>query len=189
MEPPGSIGRGLAAATESDPSRWNGSLPSPLFDGEGDFEPDDDGPEIIVEERRWRAFIPRAEAFAWRACAAACLHAEAPVPETIVLSSDRVVKRLNARHRGRNKPTNVLTFEPPAGFPGGEIILALETVCREARAARRPVADHLMHLVVHGVLHLDGHDHHGAGEARRMEMEEARVLSTIGVPNPWKPRT
>ncbi|GBR07152.1 hypothetical protein AA21952_2255 [Acetobacter oeni LMG 21952] len=133
--------------------------------------------------------MPRAEAIVRRACAAACLQTEAPVPETIILSSDRVVKRLNARHRGRNKPTNVLTFEPPAGFPGGEIILALETVRREAEAAHRPAADHLAHLVVHGALHLNGHDHHGAGEARRMEMEEARVLSTIGVSNPWKPRT
>ncbi len=189
MEPPGSISCGLAAATESDPSRRNGSPPSPLFINEGKFGTSDGGPEIIVEDVRWRAFVPRAEAIVWRACTAACRRTEAAAPETVVLSSDRVVKLLNARHRGRNKPTNVLTFEPPEGFPGGEIILALETVRREAEAAHRPVANHLAHLVVHGVLHLDGHDHHGAGEAVRMEMEEARVLSTIGVPNPWKPRT
>ncbi len=99
-----------------------------------------------------------------------------------MLSSDRAVKRLNARHRKQNKPTNVLTFA------GGDIVLALETVRREALAAGRAPGHHLAHLVVHGALHLRGHDHHAAGEARRMEMEEARILHRIGVPNPWKRR-
>ena len=107
---------------------------------------------------------------------------------TVVLSSDRAVKRLNARHRRRNKPTNVLTFEPMRGFAGGDIVLALETVRREAAANGRRPAHHLAHLVVHGALHLRGHDHHHPGEARRMEMAEARILHRIGVPNPWKRR-
>jgi probable rRNA maturation factor len=62
----------------------------------------------------------------------------------------------------------------------------LGTVRREAAAARRRPAHHLAHLVVHGALHLRGHDHHHVGDARRMEMEEARILRGIGVPNPWK---
>jgi probable rRNA maturation factor len=105
-----------------------------------------------------------------------------------VLSSDRAVKRLNARHRRRNTPTNVLTFEPVRGFAGGDIVLALETVRREAAASGRRPAHHLAHLVVHGALHLRGLDHHGAGEARRMEMAETRILRSIGIPNPWKHR-
>ncbi len=107
---------------------------------------------------------------------------------TVVLSSDRAVKRLNARHRRRNKPTNVLTFAPMRGFVGGDIVVALETVRREAQAAGRKPAHHLAHLVVHGALHLQGHDHHEAGEARRMEMAEARILHRLGIPNPWKRR-
>ncbi|HEY3846727.1 MAG TPA: rRNA maturation RNase YbeY, partial [Acetobacteraceae bacterium] len=95
---------------------------------------------------------------------------------------DRAVRRLNARHRGRNKPTNVLTYTAPAA----EIILALGVVRREAAAAARRPAHHLAHLVVHGALHLAGHDHHQAGEARRMEQAEARILRRLGVPNPWK---
>jgi len=106
----------------------------------------------------------------------------------VVLSSDRAVKRLNMRHRRRNKPTNVLTFEPLRGFVGGDIVVALETVRREAQAAGRSPAHHLAHLVVHGALHLQGHDHHAAGEARRMEMAEARILHRLGIPNPWKRR-
>jgi probable rRNA maturation factor len=102
------------------------------------------------------------------------------VPVTVVLSSDSHVKRLNARHRGRNKPTNVLTFE------SGDVVLALGTIRREAQAAGKRPAHHLAHLVVHGALHLQGHDHHGAGEARRMEMRETWLLRRLGVPNPWR---
>lgn len=142
--------------------------------------PDLVGAAIVVEDARWRRLVPNAERLAARAAAAA------GAAGTIVLSSDRQVKRLNARHRRRNKPTNVLTYEPLGGFAGGDIILARETVRREARAAGRRPAHHLAHLVVHGALHLAGHDHHGAGEARRMEMAEARILHRLGVPNPWK---
>lgn len=104
----------------------------------------------------------------------------------MVLASDRTVQRLNARDRGRNKPTNVLTYDPPAPGLQGQIILALGTVRREAVALGRRPADHLAHLVVHGVLHLAGEDHHRAGDARRMEMREARMLHRLHVPNPWK---
>ena len=110
-----------------------------------------------------------------------------PVSASVVLEGDLAVRRLNARHRGRNKPTNVLTFPRPGA--GGDVVLAFGVVKREAAAAGRTVAQHLTHLVVHAMLHLDGHDHHAAGEARRMEREEARLLSRLGVPNPWKPRT
>ncbi len=104
----------------------------------------------------------------------------------MVLANDRTVQRLNARDRGRNKPTNVLTYDPPAPGLPGQIILALGTVRREAASMGRRPADHLAHLVVHGVLHLAGEDHHRAGDARRMEMREARVLHRLRVPNPWK---
>jgi probable rRNA maturation factor len=101
---------------------------------------------------------------------------------TIVLSSNRVVRDLNGRHRGSNKPTNVLTYESPAP----EIILALGVVHAEAAAQGRRPRHHLAHLVVHGALHLQGEDHHRPGDARRMEMAESRILHSIGVPNPWK---
>jgi probable rRNA maturation factor len=91
------------------------------------------------------------------------------------------VHRLNARHRGRNRPTNVLSF------PGSdEIVLALGVVCREAAAAGLRPEAHFAHLLVHGTLHLEGHDHHRAGEARRMELAEARRLRLLGFANPWK---
>ncbi len=139
-------------------------------------------PVVIVEDAVWRRIVPSAERVAARAAALA------GGAGTVVLSSDRAVKLLNARHRHRNKPTNVLTFEPMRGFAGGDIVLALGTVRREAAASGRSPAHHMAHLVVHGALHLRGHDHHAAGEARRMELAEARILHRLGVPNPWKRR-
>jgi probable rRNA maturation factor len=150
------------------------------MDGNESRRPASAGIPVMVAEPRWRHLVRRAERVAARAAAAAgggC---------AVVLSSDREVKRLNARHRGRNKPTNVLTFDPAAPGLPGEIVLALGTVRREAAAEGRRPAHHLAHLVVHGALHLRGHDHHHAGEARRMEMAEARLLRRLGLPNPWR---
>lgn len=138
--------------------------------------------EVFVVDRRWRRLVPWVERLAQRAAIAG------GGAGSVVLDNDLRVRRLNARHRGRNKPTNVLTFETPRGIAGGDIVLALETVRREALAAGRMPRHHLAHLVVHGALHLRGHDHGGAGAARRMEMEEARILHRLRVPNPWKPR-
>ena len=132
---------------------------------------------VIVAEPAWRRLVPRAEAVAARAARAAGSGSAA-----IVLAADRTVRRLNARHRGRDEPTNVLTYLQPAP----EVVLALGVIRREATAAGRSPAHHLAHLVVHGVLHLAGHDHHHAGEARRMELAEARILHRLRVPNPWK---
>jgi len=128
-------------------------------------------------ERRWNAHvrdIPRLVARAMR---------EAGCDADVVLTDDRTIKQLNARDRGKNKPTNVLTYEQPA-----EILLGLGVVRREAQAAGKPVAAHLIHLLIHGALHLQGHDHHHVGDARRMEAEEAKLLARLGVANPWKNR-
>lgn len=140
--------------------------------------------EIIVAEPGWHRLVPRLATVARRAALAALGRAGGHA--TVVLAGDAEVKRLNARHRARNKPTNVLTFEPAAPGLPGEIVLALGIVRREAAAAGRRPADHLAHLVVHGMLHLAGHDHALAGEARRMEMAESRLLARLRRPNPWK---
>ena len=136
---------------------------------------------MIVAEPAWRRLVPGAETVAARAARAAGFGRAAP-GAAIVLAADRTVRRLNARHRGRDKATNVLTYLLPAP----EVVLALGVIRREAASAGRSAAHHLAHLVVHGVLHLAGHDHHHAGEARRMELAEARILHRLRVPNPWK---
>jgi probable rRNA maturation factor len=131
---------------------------------------------VIVAEPAWRRLVPRAESVAARAARAVGARG------TVVLAADRMVRGLNLRHRGRNRPTNVLTYASPAP----EMLLALGVIRREAAAAGRRPAHHLAHLVVHGALHLAGHDHHHPGDARRMELAEARILHRLGVPNPWK---
>jgi probable rRNA maturation factor len=131
---------------------------------------------VIVAEPGWRRLVRHVEAVATRAARMA------GVRGTVVLANDRTVRRLNALHRGRDKPTNVLTYTAPAP----EMLLALGVIRREAAAAGRRPAHHLAHLVVHGALHLAGHDHHHPGEARRMELAEARILHRLRVPNPWK---
>ena len=97
--------------------------------------------------------MPRAETLAARAM---CATGHRGV---VVLADDRTVHRLNARDRARNKPTNVLTYEPSGPGLPGQIILAAGVVRREAIAASRRPAYHMAHLVVHGALHLAGHDH------------------------------
>ncbi len=162
----------------------------------------DEGPariEVIVADPAWHRMVRNASTLARRAARAAVPPgAGSPaVTRTVVLSSDGELKRLNARHRGRNAPTNVLTFDTlasgavangdGAAGDGGEIFVARGTVRREAQAAGRRPGHHLAHLIVHGMLHLQGHDHHRAGDARRMELAEARILGRLRLPNPWKP--
>jgi probable rRNA maturation factor len=149
---------------------------------EGEFGPDSAAPgcAIILVEPAWRRVLRRPEERALRAVRAVGLAC------TVVLASDAQVKRLNARYRRRNAPTNVLSFE--AAVPGwpGEIVLALGTIRREAAAQEKCLAAHVAHLVVHGALHLRGYDHTRAAAARRMELLEARILRRLGFPNPWK---
>jgi len=141
---------------------------------------------VLLETPGWRAAVPRPEALARRAAAAALEEAGVVGRLTVLLADDAAVKRLNGRHRAKAKPTNVLSF--PATAPGelGDVAVALGVVRREAREAGRRAADHLAHLVAHGALHLAGHDHLLAGAARRMEQAEARVMRRLGRPNPWK---
>ncbi len=135
------------------------------------------GGDLMILERRWHGYVRDVAAVVRRALRAAGCGAD------VVLTDDRTIKRLNGRDRGRNKPTNVLTYEQPP-----EILLGLGVVCAEARAAGRSVAAHLTHLLIHGALHLAGHDHHRAGDARRMEAEETKILARLGFKNPWKNR-
>jgi probable rRNA maturation factor len=141
---------------------------------------------VLLASPGWRAAVPRPEALARRAAAAALAEAGISGAVTVMLADDATVKRLNGLHRAKAKPTNVLSF--PADAPGylGDVAVALGVVRREARQAGRRTADHLAHLVAHGALHLAGHDHLEAGEARRMERAEARVMRRLGRPNPWK---
>lgn len=148
-------------------------------------------PEVAVTIRRrdWRAHVPGltrlARDLARAAHAAAIADGAAPMTgeAVLVFAGDRAVKRLNLSFRGQNKSTNVLSFPAPSG--GGDVVLALETVLREAVAQGKGATDHTAHLIVHGILHLMGYDHVARGEARRMERLERRVLNGFGIGDPY----
>jgi probable rRNA maturation factor len=152
--------------------------------------------DVLTESPLWDA-EPGAEAVVRRAItqAAAVEGSADPAAEvSVLLCDDAVIAALNARWRGRDEPTNVLSFPaPPAGDPAapahlGDIAIACETVIREAREQGLPVTQHLAHLAVHGFLHLLGYDHVTDGEAERMERLEREILASLDIPDPYASR-
>jgi len=124
-----------------------------------------------------------------------------PVELAIVLTHDSAIQALNRDWRGKNAPTNVLSFPAaPAGpVPRGgksrepspyigDIVIAYETSAREAAAEGKPFNHHLAHLAVHGFLHLLGYDHESDREAEAMERLERRILRRMAIPDPYAPR-
>ena len=119
---------------------------------------------------------------------------------SIVLGDDELVRRLNREFRDQDRPTNVLSFPLAEGeaaraasMPGepvmlGDVVLAFDTVAREAREQAKSPRDHTLHLVVHGVLHLMGYDHGSEAEARVMERLEQQVLADLGIADPYLER-
>jgi probable rRNA maturation factor len=141
----------------------------------GDQPPGGNVSALTITEPRWHSFVPHLSRVVARAMGlTGC-------PAAVILTDDLTIQRLNARDRGKNQPTTVLTYETPP-----EILLALGTIRREAKAERKSISDHLSHLLVHGSLHLAGYDHDHPGDARRMERAETRLLSVLKIPNPWK---
>jgi probable rRNA maturation factor len=112
---------------------------------------------------------------------------------TIVLGSDRLLRRLNATYRGRDVPTNVLSFpfkpraraDREANRYLGDVVLAAETIAAEAAQRRLEPVHHVQHLVLHGLLHLIGYDHETEAEAVAMERLETEILTAIGLKDPY----
>lgn len=146
---------------------------------------------VLSKGTQWARAVPGIVGVARRAARAAldaCNNSTGEV--AIVLSDDATVRRLNRDYRHKDKPTNVLSFPLADRLEGGEllgdVILARETVLAEAAEQGKSATDHLSHLVVHGVLHLLGHDHETDADARRMEALERRVLAGLGIADPYR---
>lgn len=151
--------------------------------------------DITVESGDWppkralRSLVEKAVGAALYEAGAAY---EAGSELSVVFTDDAHIRTLNAGWRNKDKPTNVLSF--PA-FPVkigqelppmlGDVVLAAETVAREAELEGKPLGHHITHLVVHGVLHLLGHDHEEETEAERMEALERAALATLAIPDPY----
>lgn len=134
--------------------------------------------------------IPQRDALRrWARSAMAAADASGSLAIRIVDEAESAA--LNRRWRGKQGPTNVLSFGavPPPGIPVtelGDIVICAPVVAREAAQQHKPPAAHWAHMVVHGVLHLLGHDHHASPDAQRMEALETEILARLGFPDPYE---
>ena len=147
--------------------------------------------DIVVESPLWKA--PRgADAMLRRALAAAGALVPRDGELAVVLTDDAAIRALNRDWRGKDAATNVLSFPAKEARPDrraprllGDIVIAYETVAREAAAEGKPFMHHLAHLAVHGFLHLVGYDHEANGDADAMERLEIAILARLDVPDPY----
>lgn len=150
--------------------------------------------DVVLNEGEWPD-VPRLEGLVAEVAAALMRHPgielDAASEACVALSSDAAVQVLNATYRGKDKPTNVLSFPAPEGGQTGQpeflgdVVLALETVIREARDREILFEHHFQHLTLHGLLHLMGYDHETEAEAGEMEAIETAVLGSLGIADPY----
>lgn len=118
---------------------------------------------------------------------------------TLLLTTDKAVQTLNRDYRGKDKPTNVLSFpqferrelvklgkQGAEGLYVGDIAVAYQFTAKEAKAEGKPLLDHVTHLMIHGLLHLFGYDHLTPAQAARMERLEKEIMATLGLPDPYE---
>jgi probable rRNA maturation factor len=187
-------------------------LPESLPDGQDEPEPDSPGPDSLDKDRpsastafgidiqcddaRWNPYLVLVETRLGALVQALALPAHGEV--SVKLTDDRQISELNSGFRGKSGATNVLSFPaqdfttpaeqnifPDMPFSLGDIVLAFDTLACEAGAADKDFADHLTHLLVHGLLHLLGYDHQNDADAVQMEAREIVLLAGVGVDDPY----
>ncbi len=144
---------------------------------------------VIVEDEAWQTL---ADLEALTLAAVTAVFPDKPCSVDVLFTSDDEVRALNRDFRKKDNATNVLSF--PAALmpviPGemahlGDIVLAFETVEREAKEQNKPLSHHVTHLIVHATLHLLGHDHVNHDEAEIMESKEREILATLNISDPY----
>jgi probable rRNA maturation factor len=139
---------------------------------------------VVLLDPAWTKVLPGVARLVRKAARAAAGNRKRSL--TIALADDKRVRALNARHAKKDKPTNVLSY--PSNERGflGDVVLARQTVWREAKQQRKTPSAHVSHLVVHGTLHLLGYDHETSdADAERMEARERRILKRLGIADPY----
>lgn len=152
--------------------------------------------EIAIDDPAWgdardlQALVAGTASVIWRRLALP----DAPAELSVLFAADDAVRALNTRWRGKDTPTNVLSFPAapvPRGAPPGavlgDIVLARETIAREAAIDGKSFDAHLTHLIVHGLLHLLGYDHVKEEDADEMERLERAILAELGIADPYAP--
>jgi probable rRNA maturation factor len=141
---------------------------------------------LAIQRASRAAHIPAdARLRAWARAAVA-----KPAEVTLRYVAESEGRRINREFRGKDYATNVLTFvydDAPRGSLAGDIVICAPVVAREAREQGKTVDAHHAHLLVHGLLHLQGHDHERDDEAARMERRERAILAGLGYADPYTP--
>lgn len=151
---------------------------------------------IDVEDEAWAA-LPGLEELAHKAVDAAVKGADPTLTNwhvDVLFASDEAISAINSEWRGKEKPTNVLSFPVPEDMPFpadeprplGDLVMAYGVVSREAEVQGKSLRDHTTHLMVHGTLHLLGYDHETDGEAEEMEALETCILKGLGISDPYE---
>ena len=135
---------------------------------------------LIIEHEPWREAVPSVETLTETALAFISQEL------SILLADDATITQMNQQYRGKDRPTNVLSF--PSDQPDylGDIIIALETLQREAAQQGKTLQDHYTHMLIHGALHLQGYDHETDEEAEMMEAREIALLAKLKIANPYE---
>lgn len=158
--------------------------------------------QVRIDDPRWKGLISEPRYFISQVCQLALKgflkHATHPVEVAVVLTDDKAIQMLNHDYLGKDKPTNVLAFpidqlnvgdlpqvQPDGTCQLGDVVLARETIEREALEQKKHIEHHVAHLLVHGCLHLMGHDHTEEAEAMRMERLEAEILAQMDIADPY----
>ena len=140
---------------------------------------------VNYDDARWRKYKIDFE----RIANAAALRCAPDAEVSIILTNDKNIHKLNREYRGIDRPTNVLSFELGDDILLGDIYISFDTVQREAADEKISIAEHTAHMVVHGVLHLQGYDHIKNRDAKKMEKAEVEILKTLGIKNPYAPES
>ena len=136
----------------------------------------------IRDKRFWRLVRPRA--FCRHVIDAAWM-GDPAAEISVVLADNDFVHTLNKQYRGKDNPTNVLSFENE-GLCAGDIVIAYGVLSREAQEQKKTFRSHLAHLLVHGTLHLQKYDHLTDRQANKMEKLETKIMQKLGYPDPYK---
>ena len=142
--------------------------------------------EVEIDDEAWSEAVADVAVVVERAASMALGDTVGDV--VVLLADDAHVQQINGQFRDKNRPTNVLSFPAPdSARPHlGDLILAYGVCAAEAVEQGKSLSDHLSHLIIHGVLHLLGHDHEIDDEAEVMEAEERRLLASLGIADPYR---
>ena len=155
-------------------------------------EPESGGYDIDIAllDTRWAQALPEIQALCEAGAKAASdiLGTALSADLSIAFMDDTQIQALNSQYRGKDTPTNVLSF-PSVGPLLGDIVLSYETIAREAEAKSVSFSNHLSHLLIHGFLHLQGYDHLTDTDAAEMEAIEITALAQLGIDNPYEKQT